>query len=53
MIYLEEQGFSSVSDVLDMVGIASSNLVAPTKLGKKIKHFAKTLGAFFLPFSEP
>ncbi len=33
--------------VLDMVGVASSNLVAPTKFGRKIKHLAETLSAFF------
>ena len=31
-----------------MVGVASSNLVAPTKFGRKIKHLAETLGAFFM-----
>jgi hypothetical protein len=31
-----------------MVGVASSNLVAPTNFGRKIKHLAETLGAFFL-----
>ena len=30
-----------------MVGVASSNLVAPTKFGRKNKHLAETLGAFF------
>ncbi len=30
-----------------MVGVASSNLVAPTKFGRKIKHLAETPGAFF------
>ena len=30
-----------------MVGVASSNLVAPTKFGRKNKHLAGTLGAFF------
>jgi hypothetical protein len=49
MIYKEKQGFSSVSDVLDMVGVASSNLVAPTKFGRQIKHLAETPGAFFWP----
>ena len=33
---------------LDMVGVASSNLVAPTKFGRKIKHLAETPGAFFM-----
>ena len=32
---------------LDMVGVASSNLVAPTKFGRKNKHLAETPGAFF------
>ena len=32
-----------------MVGVASSNLVAPTKFGRKIKHLAAMPGAFFLP----
>ena len=32
-----------------MVGVASSNLVAPTKFGRKIKHLAVTPGAFFWP----
>ena len=36
---------------LDMVGVASSNLVAPTKFGRKIKHLAETPGAFFCPFT--
>ena len=31
-----------------MVGVASSNLVAPTKFGRKIKHLAVTPGAFFV-----
>ena len=31
-----------------MVGVASSNLVAPTKFGRKIKHLAETPGAFFI-----
>ena len=31
-----------------MVGVASSNLVAPTKFGRKNKHLAETLGAFFM-----
>ncbi len=32
---------------LDMVRVASSNLVAPTKFGRKFKHLAETPGAFF------
>ena len=32
-----------------MVGVASSNLVAPTKFGRKNKHLAETPGAFLLP----
>ena len=32
-----------------MVGVASSNLVAPTKFGRKIKHSAEMPGAFFSP----
>ena len=30
-----------------MVGVASSNLVAPTKFGRKNKHLAEMPGAFF------
>ena len=47
MIFKEKQGCSSVSDDLDMVGVASSNLVAPTKFGRKNKHLAEMPGAFF------
>lgn len=35
-----------------MVGVASSNLVAPTKFGRKIKHLAVTPGAFFRPYAQ-
>ncbi len=39
--------------VLDMVGVASSNLVAPTKFGRKIKHLAETPSAFFFrPYAQ-
>ena len=36
-----------------MVGVASSNLVAPTKFGREIKHLAETSGAFFWPIGTP
>ena len=32
----------------DMEGVASTNLVAPTKFGREIKHTAETPGAFFI-----
>jgi hypothetical protein len=48
MIYKEKQRFSSVSGCLDMVGGASSNLVALTKFGRKNKHLAETPGVFFV-----
>ena len=35
-----------------MVGVASSNLVAPTKFGRKNKHLAETLGAFFSSYGK-
>ena len=36
-----------------MVGVASSNLVAPTKFGRKNKHLAETPGAFFCSIDGP
>ena len=36
-----------------MVGVASSNLVAPTKFGIEIMDLAETLGPFFLPERNP
>ena len=32
-----------------MVGVVGSSPIAPTKFGRRIKHLAVTLGAFFLP----
>ncbi len=31
-----------------MVGVVGSSPIAPTKIGREIKHLAETLGAFFL-----
>jgi hypothetical protein len=52
MIFKEKQRCSSVSGCLDMVGVASSNLVAPTKFGriKKIPNTKPIVLGFFLPF---
>ena len=35
-----------------MVGVDGSSPFAPTKFGRKIKHLAETLGAFFLPIRK-
>jgi len=36
-----------------MVGVASSNLVAPTKFGNEIKDLAETLSPFLLAARNP
>ncbi len=33
-----------------MVGVVGSSPIAPTKFGRRIKHLAETLGAFFIPY---